>query len=462
MMLNSNEKTSLTSPFTEEDLNALRRQGDPLADEVIEVFARQYGSSIGELTENLQNMIRMPGNDEMLGVIKKQFPQNDEICATLVKFFTHADTAPAWAEAEKLTLGGHVFQDHMFSGFIMLACSSLPVCYTCIPDVKVLSFTRRLIDKAPKRIAETAQMITDVMGNGGLSVKDNKLTGKGIQSILKIRLLHASIRHLMLNKERLLIEHSHNNIDVNNFLVAYVLDSVQDQCTWQGSRKPEAWDIQNDNVPINGEALALTLLTFSYVILRGLKDIGVKINSEQQNAYLHSWNVIGFVLGINEKILAEFNTYEKSEVIFNQIMQRRRGHSEDGVLLQQALLNSFSIIAWKVIPFPLKRILHVRRLARLITSILISKKSYAALGLKLSFYDRFIRFLVWLGIRVFGFCVNWGLLRPFADYMFKHIAKSLWDWRDDVSADTQATIYKPLVIPQLLIATSYLADNYKK
>ena len=461
-MPKTDNNTSSTSPFSDEELNELRMQGDPLADEVIDVFAKQYSSSISELTENLQNMIRMPSDDEMLDVIKKQFPQNNEICVALEKYFVLANKAPSWADAEKLTLGGHVFQDHMFSGFIMLACSSLPICYTCIPDVKVLSFTRRLIDKAPKRIAETVQMITDVMGNGGLSVKDNKLIGKGIQSILKIRLLHASIRYLMLNKAQLIIEHSHKKIDIDNFLVAYVLDSIQDQCNWHGTKKPKPWDIQHDNVPINGEALALTLLTFSYVILRGLKDIGVKINPEQQNAYLHSWNVVGSVLGVNEKVLAEFNTYEKSEVIFKQIMQRRRGYSEDGELLQQALLNSFSAIAWKVIPFPLKRILHVRRLARLITSIMISKKSYAALGLKLSFYDRFIRFLVWLGIRIFGFCVNWGLLRPFADYMFKHIAKSLWDWRDDFSDDTQTTIYKPLVIPHRLIATSYLADNYKK
>ena len=461
-MFKADNNTPSASPFSQEDLNALRMQGDPLADEVIEVFAKQYSSSINELTENLQNMIRMPSNDEMLDVIKKQFPQNEEICTALEKYFSLADKAPAWAEVEKLTLGGHVFQDHMFSGFIMLACSSLPICYTCIPDVKVLSFTRRLIDKAPKRIAETAQMITDVMGDGGLNIKNNKLTGKGIQSILKIRLLHASIRYLMLNKAQLIIEHSHENINGDNFLVAYVLDSIQDKCKWHGTRKPEPWDIENDNLPINGEALALTLLTFSYVILRGLKDIGVRISSEQQNAYLHSWNVIGYVLGVNEKMLSEFNTYEKSEVIFNQIMQRRRGYSEDGELLQQALLNSFSIIAWKVIPFPLNRILHVRRLARLITSIMISKKSYVALGLKLSLYDRFIRFLVWLGIRFFGFCVNLGFLRPFADYMFKHIAKSLWDWRDDVSVDTQATIYKPLVVPHALIATSYLADNYKK
>ena len=454
--------TAVNSPFSDEMLNDFRKQGDLLADEVIESIASQCGSSINELTDKLQNMIRMPGNDEMLSVIKQHFPNDPETCHTLEKYFNQANLAPSWVDTKKLQLGGHVFQDHMFSSFIMLGCSSLPVCYSCIPDVKVLGFTRRLVDKAPKRIAETAQMITDVMGNDGLTIESNKLTGKGIQSVLKIRLLHASIRYLMLNKERLLAEHEHNHVDTNNFLVAYVLDSVQEQCTWHGAKKPESWDVEKDDIPINGEALALTLLTFSYLILRGLKDIGIKLDTEQQEAYLHSWNVVGHCLGVNEKFLAEFSSYEKSEVIFNQIMQRRRGESEDGILLQQALLNSFVTIAWKVIPFPFKRILHVRRLSRLLTSILVSKKTYKAIGLKLSLYDRLIRFFVWLGVRIFGFFVNWGFLRPFADYMFKYIAKSLWDWRDDFEEITPSEISKPLIIPHKLIATSHLAEDFIK
>lgn len=455
----------MTSPFTDKMLNNFRLQGDPLADEVIEAFAAQYGSSIQKLVEKLENMIRMPNDNKIIAVVKKYFPDNKDIRNALEKYFTQAVLLPGWVNAEKLKLGSQVFQDHLFSSIMILGCASLPTTYACHPDAKVLGFTRRLIDDAPKRLVETAQMVVDVMDDDGLSIQAHSLAGKGIQSILKIRLIHASIRYLMLHKETLLAGYQHNsNVDPDNFLLAYVLDSVQEQCIWYGAKKPASWNIKNDGIPINSEALAIILLTFSYTILRGLKKIGVKINQQQQEAYLHTWNVVGYVLGIDEKFLNEFSSYEKTELIYTQIMLRRRRNSEDGELLQQSLLEAFSENAKRLIPCG--RILHVRRLARLITSILISKESYTALGLKLSFYDRIVRFFIWTGIRTFGFFVNYGFLRRISDYMFGRIARSLWDWRKKFDTDppqdtNKKARHKALLIPEGLTKTSFSSGKYK-
>ncbi|MCK4864777.1 MAG: DUF2236 domain-containing protein, partial [Gammaproteobacteria bacterium] len=229
------------------------------------------------------------------------------------------------------------------------------------------------------------------------------------------------------------------------------------------SSGPDPWDMKTDGVPINNEALAIILLTFSFTILYGLKKIGIRINKKQRDAYLHSWNIVGYTLGVDEKFLTEFSSYEKTKVIYTQIMSRRRGYSNDGNLLQQSLLEAFSENAKLLTPFA--RLLHVRRLARLITSILISKESYKALGLKLSFYDYIVRFFIWLGIRLFGFLVNIKLLRPIANYMFGRIAQSLWDWREEFNKNEQThektAILKPLVIPHKLVPTSYLSGEYK-
>ena len=459
-----NEEVVMISPFTEKMLDDFRQQGDPLADEVIAVFASQYGSSIQELVEKIENMIRMPSDDKVIAAIKEYFPESETIRNALENYFTQATLLPKWIDTEKLKLGGDVFQDHLFSSIMILGCASLPTTYVCQPDTKVLGFTRRLIDDAPKRLVETAQMVTDVMGDGGISIQGENLTGKGVQSILKIRLIHAAVRHLMLHKENLLADHQdENHDDPNNFLLAYVFDSSQEQCNWYGTKKPEPWDVKKDGVPINNEALAILLLTFSFTILRGLKRIGVKLNKKQRDAYLHSWNVVGYTLGVDEKLLNEFTSYEKTKLIYTQIMSRRRGHSNDGVLLEQSLLEAFTENARRLIPFG--RLLHVRRLARLITSLLISKESYAALGLKLSFYDYIVRFFVWMGVRVFGFFVNHKFLRPIANYMFARIAQSLWDWRKEYDNDSQVqtkiAILKPLVIPYKMVATSYLSGNYK-
>lgn len=468
-MTNSNTAIISPSPFTEQMLENFRHEGDELADEVIEAFATQYDNSIQELVDKLQNMIRMPAEENIIEIINEFFPDDKVIRAALKKYFTQATQLPDWVDAKKLELGCRVFQDHLFTGFMILGCASLPICYVCRPDVKVLSFTRRLIDDAPKRIVETSQMVTDVLSTGGLKIEGGRLAGQGVQSILKIRLIHASVRHLLVHKKQLLAAHKHTHVNSKNFLLAYVLDSEQDQCCWYGKCKPDAWDIKADGIPINKEALAETLLTFSFLILRGLKRIGVHLNASQQNAYLHTWNIAGYILGVDESFLKKFDNYENTEVIYNQILKRRFGRTKDGELLQQSLLDVFANNASRLIPFG--RILHVRRLARLITSKLISNESYAALGLELSLYDRFIRMLVWMGIRTFGWFVNKGWLRPIADYMFGRISQSLWDWRADFTDEEKAAnpqlrhvhtkngVCNPLIIPAQLIATSHLSSN---
>ena len=443
-------------------LDDFRSQGDPLADEVIITFATQYDTSVELLTERLENMIRMPANDEMCGVIQQYFATDEVICQALKKYYATATQCPDWLDENKLKLGKKVFQDHLFSSVIMLACASLPVCYVCQPDVKVLSFTRRLIDNVPIRLVETAQMLTDVMSDTGIVIKDERLTGNGIQSALKIRLIHAAVRYLIQNKKTLMDQRDPKAAP--GFLITYICDEVQEQSAWYGDKKPATWDVKKDGTPINKEATALALLTFSYIILRGLNNIGIKLNSSQQQAYLHSWNVIGYVMGVEEAFLKQFNHYNSAEAVFAQLIRRRRGKTEDGQLLQRALLDVFESNAWALLP--LRRLLHARRLARLMTSIFISKESYKTLGLKLSPYDIVIRFFIWLGLRIFAFAVNIRLLRPFADYMFRHIARTLWDWREDIAVDTRlngdkSTRQTHLLIPQNLIATSYLSGKYK-
>lgn len=453
----------MPSPFSEQMLDDFRKQGDPLADEVINVFAIQYGASIQVLVEKLESMIRMPGDDEMLEQIKNLFSDNTEICKALEHYFKVADQSPDWANETKLTLGAHVFQDHFFTCTTALACASLPVCYVCQPDVKVLSFTRRFIDKAIIRIVETAQMVTDVMGNGGITIKNGHLVGKGIQSVLKIRLIHASIRYLMINKEQLLsadqCDHSHSK----SFLMTYILEAAQDNYLWFGDKKPGAWNLEKDGIPINQEAAALALLTFSYVILRGLKTIGVKLNSQQQDAYMHSWNMVGHVLGVNEQFLKSFESYEQAEVIYKQIILRRRGYTEDGDLLEQALLNAFAITADQLVP--IKGIIPFKYLAKMTTCILLPKESYQALGFKLRIHDYFFRFIIFIFLRLFAVFVNIGFLRPIADAMFKFIARSVWGWRDELNnkdKKKQTGVCNPLIVPHHLIKSSYLSGKYKK
>lgn len=447
--------------FSDQDLDDLRMQGDPAADQLIEAFAAEYGPSVHRLTENLSNMIRVSADGDFLDNMKKKFSADAKICSALEDYFFHATRCPSWMDAGKLTLGEQVFQDHIFSGIIMFSCSSLPICYACKSDAKVLNFTRRFINSAPLRLVDTAQMITNVMSRGGITVNSGQLSGVGIQSILKVRLIHASVRYLILNKRKLFTGFRYEEIIPDNFLLMNIYQGGKAKRKRHSDDMNKAWDIEQDGVPINQEATALTLLTFSYIVLRGLKRIGVKLDSQQENAYLHSWNIIGYALGVDEKMLLKFDSYASTEVIFNQIMLRSRGYSEDGELLQKSFLETFSSRAEGTNPF--KGALSARRLTRLTISILLSKESYRALGLKISAYDYVMRFFVWLVLRFLGRCTNYAFFRRIADNVFSFIIQSFWGWEASSESDGTKKKYiktgvsKPLVLPHDLITTSYLS-----
>ena len=58
-----------------------------------------------------------------------------------------------------------------------------------------------------------------------------------------------------------------------------------------GDGKPE--------VPINQEDLLGTLTTFTVVVIESLEKMGVTVSDEHRDGYLHTWLVVGHLLGID-------------------------------------------------------------------------------------------------------------------------------------------------------------------
>lgn len=65
-----------------------------------------------------------------------------------------------------------------------------------------------------------------------------------------------------------------------------------------------AWD-HAWGQPINQEDLAGTLLTFSVTVLEALEKLEVKVSRVEAAAYLHAWNVVGHILGIDRGLLPD-------------------------------------------------------------------------------------------------------------------------------------------------------------
>jgi hypothetical protein len=149
--------------------------------------------------------------------------------------------------------------------------------------------------------------------------------GEGIRCCQKVRLMHAAIRHLLLADDGPVGAPDH-------------LGSKLAAQHWNKAL----------GLPLNQESMAYVILTFSYVGLRGLDTLGVALTSEQREAYIHAWTVIGHVMGVRDELLA--HTFVDAEFLFKKIKGRQIGPSADGKALTEAL------IAWmsNTMPHPFK------------------------------------------------------------------------------------------------------------
>ena len=70
-------------------------------------------------------------------------------------------------------------------------------------------------------------------------------------------------------------------------------------------------------MPISQEFMTGTLLTFSHVVLDGLRKLGVRASPREQQAYLHRWNALGWFMGIDERILAQLDDPDTAGATFD-------------------------------------------------------------------------------------------------------------------------------------------------
>ena len=263
-------------------LERMRETIDPTADEVV------------------ADVIDTHGLKSFNAIMKELVNNREGIPDTLPKrirdFFEETQVLPAWADGEKIVQGEKVFILHGPEMIAMLFFVSLPSAYGMEKGSHVLAITAELTQHVHRRIFRTAQFITDVMQPGGLGPD-----GRGIRSAQKLRLLHASIRHY-------LIHHS----------------------DWNSEWNP-AW-----GQPINQEDMASTLMDFSVGVMKGLQRMRIRLTDEEAEAYLHTWKVVGHVLGLQPELQPE-NVREAYDLA-DAINVRQLGEGEAGQTLTRHLI----------------------------------------------------------------------------------------------------------------------------
>ncbi|MEZ4407054.1 MAG: oxygenase MpaB family protein [Polyangiales bacterium] len=303
-------------------LDALRATTDPLADAVVDAVYRD--GHLAEVNRLIDVMVR---NDS---VPPAQLPPAAR------GYFAETAALPPWVDRAQVALGQDVFARHGVLVLAALLTASLPECYTMHHGVKVLAATRQLERHAKRRIFETAQMVIDVMSPGGVDPD-----GAGVRSAQKVRLLHAAMRHLLLAPTR----EAHEELQGVRSLGAEM------------GRTP--WDPAVDGPPINHEDQLFTLLTFSYVTLRSLHRMGVELTEAEREAYLHRWNVVGAMMGLEHAVLPR--TFADAAETFYAIQRRQSAPSDDGRALTHALVNAVA----QTLGFP--------RVSRAFTAVVIRR-----------------------------------------------------------------------------------------
>lgn len=266
--------------------NSIRKEGDTPADELMHLLRKQQDDeSINEILSDFIN-----GKETSF----HNLPQ------PLLEFLIKNGRTPNWVDAELLDIGQNLYRVYGPEVNMLLLCGALPYCYSCAKGAEVLYQTGRMLveksgslDPFKKRLMDTAYFVMNVLDAEGLTEE-----GKAIESAQKVRLIHATIRYF-LNK--------------------------------RGS-----WNKEYFGEPINQQDLLGTLMAFSVVILEGLEKIGTNLSSREKEGFYHLWKLIGYYLGIKEKLLPK--DYSEALSVKNQISQLQRRPSMAGIELQKTCI----------------------------------------------------------------------------------------------------------------------------
>lgn len=270
--------------WTDEFLDKMRLIGDEPADQLVEKLITDQ--QVGAVNLMMRKLV------ENEGIPPGSLPES------LREFLQSSAILPPWTDMEKVRLAENLFWLHGPAIVLLLFCYSLPFCYAAREEVQALALTGRLSADVNRRVTETAQMVIDVMAPGGLAG-----SGEGVRTAQKVRLMHAGVRYRILASNK--------------------------------------WS-QGFGYPLNQEDLAGTLMSFSVIVLDGLRQLNISVSEPEAEAYLHCWKVIGHILGLREELmpldLADATAFTKAFRV------RQFEECAEGQLMTKALLDMIAHI----------------------------------------------------------------------------------------------------------------------
>lgn len=267
--------------------DAMRAEGDLLADAAIAVIMADPRSDLAvEVKAALAGDGQTaPSAENFRRYLSAGHPAAEQMRSLFL---------PDWIDQAALDRAEIFMARHGARYAFVLLFLSLPILYGwATGGAQTLTMTGQLADKFGRRVSETLRFVVSVIREGGLSPE-----GDGIGTTLKIRMMHATIRH---------------------YARRAVCPTGEDY--WR-----KEW-----GEPVNQEQLVATMLTFAPLAVDGMRKLGVRVTDQEDRDLLELWRVVGWILGLRPENMPR--TPEEGRLVWARCVERNFGATGAGKLL---------------------------------------------------------------------------------------------------------------------------------
>ena len=284
------EKARAIAPDIADKYIAHTHVGDPLGEEMTDDLSKFNPEEASIL---IQNAMDNEGEEALR-----------EAPASLQKLFKEAETLPEWLDYSAFAPGVRMF--HRNSQVILAAFVAGVLIEGFITNIaKSFFITGRVRDQGVRRLGQNNRHMIEIFLPGGL-YRD----GDGWKLSVRIRLVHAQLRHLL--------------------------------------NRSEEWDTEAWGAPISAAHLGYAISAFSARLLKHMKTLGAQYNDEEYDSFMAVWRYSGYLMGIPETIL--FRDADEALRLWEIALTCEPDSPLESVVMAHSLVNSAPLIAGRTEP----------------------------------------------------------------------------------------------------------------
>ena len=284
------EKARAIAPDIADKYIAHTHVGDPLGEEMTDDLSKFKPEEASIL---IQNAMDNEGEEAL-----RDAP------ASLRKFFKEAEALPEWLDYSTFAPGVRMF--HRNSQVILAAFVAGVLIEGFTTNIaKSFFITGRVRDQGVRRLGQNNRHMMEIFLLGGL-YRD----GDGWKLSVRIRIVHAQLRHLL--------------------------------------NRSEEWDTEAWGAPISAAHLGYAISAFSARLLKYMKTLGAQYNDEEYDSFMAVWRYSGYLMGIPEIIL--FRDADEALRLWEIALTCEPDSPLESVVMAHSLVNSAPLIAGRTEP----------------------------------------------------------------------------------------------------------------